>query len=150
MPDPRSLFIKVDPFWSYTYIGNAKDLIDLDTYTVAKLYQVACEYVVLRHNFISGHVDNNRFTVMTNALFRDYETTATLHGVIKYYAEDLYRRVRPVLDIHRAMLQKILFFNDDRGDVTGLVLEYVVLPQMTTYQFQPPTPNLIAPALRTI
>jgi hypothetical protein len=129
------MFIKVDPVWSYTYAGAAKDLIALDTYSIAKLYQVACEYVVLRHNFISGHIDNNRFTVMMNALFRDYEYDTNLHGVTKYYAEDLYRRVRPVLDMHRGMLQKILFYNDDRAEVIGLVFEYVVFPKITSYQF---------------
>jgi hypothetical protein len=126
------MFIKVDPVWSYTYAGTAKDFLELDSYILANLYRVACEYVVIRHNFISGHIDNNRFTTIVGAIFRDYEHDTTLHGVIKYYAEDLYRRVRPVLDVHRNMLQKILFNNDDRGEVNGLIFEYVVWPQSTS------------------
>lgn len=135
MSEPGNIFIKLQPEWSYSFIGAMKEFMELDTLVVAKLYNVATHFLVLRHNFIWGHIDNVRYTALVNELFAPFAHCRMQHHVMNYYAEDLYRRCRPVLDIHRNMLRSTLFYNDDKGDVIGTVFQYVQPFPISTLQF---------------
>jgi hypothetical protein len=135
MPDPKNIFIKVDPEWSYNYIGSIKEFVQLDPGVLAEYYNLACAYLTLRHNFVTGHIDNVGYSNQIYSLFKPFENSSILHGVISYCTENLYRRVRPVLDMYRRMLARVSFFNDDKGEVQGLVFQYVEHYPMTTLQF---------------
>jgi hypothetical protein len=135
MTNPRNIFIKIPPEWSYAYIGAMREFIPLDSLVISKLYAVACHFVVLRHNFIWGHMDNVRYTCLVEDQFRPYASYGLAVGNMKFYLEDLYRRMRPILDGHPGMLKNALFWNDDAGDVIGTVFEYVQPYPIESRQF---------------
>ncbi|MNF25509.1 hypothetical protein D3C81_313340 [compost metagenome] len=135
MPDPKNIFVKIDPTWSYNYMGSVKEFVQLEPNIIAEYYNLACAYLTIRHNFVSGHLDNVSYTNQIYTLFKPFENTSTLHSVIAYCTEGLYRLVRPVLDMYRRVLARVTFVNDDKGDVNGLVFQYVEHYPITTLQF---------------
>jgi len=135
MTTPRNLFIKIPPDWSFAFIGGVREFVPIDTLVISKLYATACHYVVLRHNFICGHIDNNRYNTLINQLIEPYTTYGMAVSSIKYYVETLYRQCRPILDVHPGMLRNALFWNDDGGDVVGVVFEYIQPYPVTTLRF---------------
>lgn len=135
IPDPKRIFIKSDPEWSFNLIGSIKELVEPSPSVLELYYGQACRYLQHRHNFIIGQIDNVGYTEAMYGVFKPFEHDGILDAVTKYSYENLYRRVRPALDKHQQQISGVRYFNDDKGDVQGLIFDFVQHQPITTLQF---------------
>ena len=135
MSDPRSVFVKCPAMWSYNYIGALKEFVPITPEVMEQYYTVACQYLVIRHNFVTGLMDNVQYNNAVYQLFKPFEENAYLDANVKWGCETLYRMVRPILHIHRKQVHTVTYFNDDAGDIQGLIFHYVQTQPITSLQF---------------
>ena len=135
MSDPKRILIKIEPDWSYNFIGSIKDLIVLSPEVLAQYYTLACNYMMIRHNFVMGFMTNTDYTDQYYLLFKPLEGNSLVDATAKFCVENLYRRCRPVLEHHCKQVIGVNFINDEKGDVLGLVFHYAENHQITSLQF---------------
>ena len=135
MNPPRCIFIKCQTDWSYNYIGAIKEFIELSPAVLTQYYAMACAYLVLRHNFCSGHLDNQAYTTQVTELFRPLHHVPHLNDVVQWNCETLYRLVRPILHVHHCPITQVSYTNDDHGDILGIVVHYQTPYHSPSMQF---------------
>lgn len=122
MTEPTRIFIRCQPEWSYRYIGGIKDFISIEATTQEKFYNVVNYYVTLRHNFLTGHVDNIQYVNLIERLRLDTTDQLTLWEYVLWECETLYRQLRPFLSGYLVPVEKTVNVNDERGEVLGFVV----------------------------
>lgn len=122
MTEPNRIFIRCASDWSYRYIGGIKDFVPIDFKVMEKFYNVVGYYVTIRHNFITGHLDNTGYTQALDRLKIDTTEEQALWEYTLWEAETLYRQLRPFLNQFSVPIEKTHYLNDDRGEVLGFVV----------------------------
>lgn len=134
MNHPRCIFIKCNNEWSYNYIGGIKEFIPLAPATTVTFHTLACNYITLRHNFCTGHIDNQSYTHELNTLFKTLLGNTQLDAVVRWNCETLYRLVRPVLSVHHNPISKTTYTQDSNGELIGLIINYQQWGEKTSMQ----------------
>src|SRR5690606_31196655 len=115
-------FLKCGHEWSYKFAGCVKDFAPLDQDLLARLYRTACEYIRIRHNFVTGYLDGPSYTDAFYNLLKPFSNDGILEGIIAYNLESLYRMQHCILEGLPEEIEEVNYVHNERGDLTDLVI----------------------------
>lgn len=127
MSDVNRIFIRCEADWSYNLSGAIKEFVDPTPQVLEQYYQHAGEYLIHRHNFISGFIDNVQYTEAMYVALKPFENNGHLECIVKYSYENLYRRMLPVLNQYKRKLCSVTRYLGECGDVVGWIVQFVNL-----------------------
>jgi hypothetical protein len=116
----ENVFIRVDPVWTYNFLGGLKEALTLDYKNVSEIFSLVGSYLVARHNF---HVTKDAVTY--NAFYEAF--TKYLHQFEIYPTyfihsfDHLYRLLKGALDCMAKEAKTFTMINDIEGEITGIV-----------------------------